>query len=141
MLISGCATGPAGPTLPHTLTFKLNEYVEGGGILPLTGRLELTIDTSGDARSACRRDLLTDVERSGSLSREQLVELQSRVQAWTAKENTAAPAGNNHGLIVYGERKSGWAKDAVLPPELRQLVDFLLAIPTTLRLETRRKGF
>jgi hypothetical protein len=141
MLISGCATGPAGPTLPHTLTFKLNEYVEGGGILPLTGRLELTIDRSGDARSACRRDILTDIERSGSLSREQLLELGTRVQAWTSKEGATAPAGKNHGLIVYGERKAGWAKDAVLPPELQQLVDFLLTIPTTLPVETRRKGF
>jgi hypothetical protein len=141
MTISGCATGPAGPTLPHQLTFKLNEYTEGGGILPLTGRLELTIDRSGDARSACRRDILSDVERSGSLSHDQLVELVSRVQAWTSKEGSPAPAGNNHGLLVYGEKKAGWAKDAVLPPELQQLVDFLLTIPTTLHVETRRKGF
>ena len=138
---AGCATGPAGPTLPDTLTFKLNEYVEGGGILPLTGRLELTIETTGDAKSACRRDILTDVEKSGSLTHDQLVELVSRVEAWTAKEAGPAPAGSNHGMLVYGTRKVGWQKDATLPPELRALVDFLLTLPPTLRLEQRRKGF
>jgi len=141
MEVAGCASGPAGPTLPDTLTFKLNDYVEGGGLLPLTGRLELTIDPSGDARSACRRDILTDMERTGSLSREQLVELVARVQAWTSKGGDVAPAGNNHGLLVYGKKKAGWAKDAVLPPELQELVKFLLTIPTTLQVVTRRKGF
>lgn len=139
--VAGCATGPAGPTLPETLTFKLNEYTEGGGILPLTGRLELIIEPTGDARSACRRDILTDVERTGSLNREQLVELVSRVEAWTSKAGDMAPAGNNHGLIVYGTRKAGWTKDASLSPELQGLVDFLLTIPPSLRPVQRRKGF
>ena len=138
--VAGCAGGPAGPTLPQTLTFKLNEYVEGGGILPLTGRLELIIEPTGDAKSACRRDILTDVQRSGSLSRQQLVELVAKVDVWT-KSTTPSPSGNNHGLIVYGTHKAGWQKDATLPPELQALVDFLLTIPTTLQLETRRKGF
>lgn len=138
---AGCATGPAGPTLPEKLTFKLNEYTEGGGLLPLTGRLELTIDTNGDAQSACRRDILTDVVKSGSLNREQLVELVARVEAWTSKAGDMPPAGNNHGLIVYGAKKAGWGKDASLPPELQKLVEFLLTIPPGLRTEQRRKGF
>ena len=138
---AGCATGPAGPTLPDKLTFKLNEYTEGGGVLPLTGRLELTIETTGEAKSACRRDILTDVERTGSLSREQLVELIARVEAWTSKGGDTAPAGSNHGLIVYGAKKAGWTKDASRPAELQKLVDFLLTIPPSLRPVQRRKGF
>src|SRR5262245_29124012 len=140
--LAACAAEePAGPTLPQKLTFKLNDYVEGGGLLPLTGRLELVIEPNGQARSACRRDILTDVERSGSLNHEQLVELVSRVEAWTSKEGDPEPAGSNHGLLVYGARKAGWKKETTLPPELKALVDFLLTIPTTLRPEQRRKGF
>src|SRR5262245_32448009 len=141
VLTTGCATGPAGPTLPERLVFKLNEYQEGGGILPLTGRLELTIEPTGDAQSACRRDILTDVVRSGSLNREQCVELVSRVEAWISKGSDLPPVGGqNHGLIIYGAKKAGWVKDAKLPPEVQELVNFLLTIPTTLRLETRMKG-
>jgi hypothetical protein len=139
--VAGCATGPAGPTLPEKLTFKLNEYTEGGGVLPLTGRLELIIEPTGEARSACRRDILTDLERTGDLNREQLVELVARVEAWSSKAGDTAPAGNNHGLIVYGTKKSGWTKDASLPPELQKLVDFLLTVPPSLRPVQRRKGF
>lgn len=139
--VAGCATGPAGPTLPQTLTFKLLEYEETGGLLAINGRLELTIEPSGDARSACIRDILSDVSRSGSLTHDQLVQLVSRVEAWTAKEGDPAPGGKNFGLLVYGTKKAGWQKDAVLPPELKQLVDFLLTLPPTLRVEQRRKGF
>jgi hypothetical protein len=139
--VAGCASGPAGPTLPDKLTFKLNEYTDDGGVLPITGRLELTIETTGDAFSACRRDILTDVERSGSLTREQLVELVSRVEAWTAKGGDTAPSGNNHGFLAYGTKKAGWSKDASLAPELQKLVDFLLTIPPSLSPKQRRKGF
>src|SRR5437016_10655693 len=83
--LSGCASGPPGPTLPLALNLKLNDYEESGGILPITGMLDLTIEPSGEARSACRRQILTDVERSGELSREQLVELVTKVEAWTVK--------------------------------------------------------
>lgn len=138
---AGCASGPAGPTLPEKLTFKLNEYTDNGGVLPITGRLELTIETTGDAFSACRRDILTDLERTGSLSREQLVELLSRVEAWTAKAGDTPPAGNNHGFLSYGTKKAGWSKDASLLPELQKLVDFLLTVPPSLRPVQRRKGF
>jgi hypothetical protein len=139
VLAAGCASsGPAGPTLPETLTFKHNDYEEAGGILPIVGALELKIEPTGEATSACRRQILTDVERSGSLSREQLVELVTRVEAWTAKGGTLPPAGGkNHGLIVYGGKKAGWEKDASLPPELAELVRFLLTIPPTLRVQQR----
>lgn len=139
LLAAGCASpGPAGPTLPETLTFKQVDYEEGGGILPITGILELTIEPTGEAKSACRRQILTDVERAGPLSREQLVELVTRVEAWTAKGGKLPPAaGKNHGLIVYGDKKAGWEKDASLPPELSELVRFLLTIPPTLRVQSR----
>jgi hypothetical protein len=139
ILLSACASGPAGPTLPHTLTFKQNEYDEAGGILPITGMLELTIETTGEATSACRRQILSDVEREGELSREQLVELVTRVEAWMAKGGSLPPAaGKNHGLIVYGDKKAGWEKDASLPPEVAELVRFLLTIPPTLSVKRRR---
>ena len=139
VLAAGCAsTAPAGPTLPETLTFKQVGYEEAGGILPIVGTLELTIEPTGEATSACRRQVLTDVERSGPLSREQLVELVTRVEAWTAKGGSLPPAaGKNHGLIVYGDRKAGWEKDASLPQELSELVRFLRTIPPTLRVKER----
>ena len=139
LLAAGCASpGPAGPTLPETLTFKHNDYEEGGGILPIVGALELTIEPTGEAKSACRRQILTDVERSGPLSRRQLVELVTRVEIWTAKAGDFPPAaGKSHGSIVYGAKKAGWEKDASLPPELADLVRFLLTIPPTLRVKER----
>lgn len=139
LLTAGCASpGPAGPTLPQTLTFKHLDYQESGGILPIVGTLELIIEPTGEATSACRRNILTDLERAGELSREQLVELVTRVEAWTSKGTEFPPAaGKNFGLIVYGTKKAGWEKDASLPPEIAELVRFLLTIPPTLRVKQR----
>lgn len=139
LVVAGCASpGPAGPTLPETFTFKHNDFEEAGGILPIVGTLELVIEPTGRAKSACRRQILTDVEREGDLTREQLVELVTRVEAWTARGGDLPPtAGKNHGVIVYGKKKAGWEKDASLPPELNDLVRFLLSIPPTLRVKQR----
>ncbi|HVE40938.1 MAG TPA: hypothetical protein VNM14_13675 [Planctomycetota bacterium] len=136
--LAGCASGPPGPTLPMPLNLKQWDYQEAGGILPITGMLDLTIEPSGEARSACRRQILTDIERSGTLSREQLVELVTKVEAWTAKVANMPGTGKNHGLLVYGDKKAAWQKDASLPPELDALVKFLLTIPPTLKVERRR---
>jgi hypothetical protein len=136
---AGCASGPAGPTLPIPINLKLADYEEKGGILPVTGILDLTIEPSGEARSACRRQILTDVERSGGLSREQLIELVTYVEAWTAKVSNMPGSGKNYGLLVYGDKKAAWKKDDVLPPELDALVHFLLTIPPTLHLQQRRR--
>jgi hypothetical protein len=137
--LAGCASGPPGPTLPTPLNLKLWDYEETGGILPIVGMLDLTIEPSGEARSACRRQILTDVERSGTLSREQLVELVTKVEAWTAKVADMPGTGKNHGLLVYGDRKAAWQKDASLPPELDALVKFLLTVPATLHVQQRRR--
>jgi hypothetical protein len=137
--LAGCASGPPGPTLPMTLNLKQWDYEESGGILPITGMLDLTIEPSGEARSACRRQILTDVERSGTLTREQLVELVTKVEAWTAKVSNMPGSGKNYSLLVYGEKKAAWQKDASLPPELDALVKFLLTIPPTLRVQQRRR--
>jgi hypothetical protein len=138
--LCGCASsGPAGPTLPMTLTLKQWDYEEAGGILPITGMLDLIIEPTGEAKSACRRQLLSDVERSGDLSREQLVELVTRVEAWTAKVGDMPGSGKNHGLLVYGTKKAAWQKDDSLPPELDALVKFLLTIPPTLHVQQRRR--
>ena len=57
---------------------------------------------------------------------------------WTAKGGKLPPAAaKSHGLIVYGEKKAGWEKDASLPPELAELVRFLLTIPPTLPVKGR----
>lgn len=139
-LLSGCASGPAGPTLPKTLNLKHNDYEEAGGILPIVGMLDLTIEPTGEASSACRRKILTDVERKGDLTGEQLVELVKRVEAWTAKGSDLTPkSGNNHVLITYGDKKAGWEKEASVPPEVAELVRFLLTIPPTLRVVQRAR--
>jgi hypothetical protein len=137
--LAGCASGPPGPTLPLRLNLKQSDYQEVGGILPVTGMLDLTIEPSGDARSACRRQILTDVERSGTLTREQLVELVTKVEAWNAKVSDMPGNGKNYSLLVYGDKKAAWQKDASLPPELDALVKFLLTIPPTLTVQQRRR--
>jgi hypothetical protein len=137
--LAGCASEPPGPTLPMPLNLKLNDYEESGGILPIVGMLDLTIEPSGEARSACRRQILIDVGRSGELSREQLVELVTRVEAWTSKVGNMSGSGKNYGLLVYGEKKAAWQKDDSLPLELAALVKFLLTIPPTLHVHQRRK--
>lgn len=142
LLSTGCADpAPAGPTLPTKLVFKQIEYEEMGGLLPITGTLELTIEADGHAHAATRREFLHGVERRDPLRREQLVELVTRVEAWTAEGSDLPPiAGKNHGLILYGTRKAGWEKEASLPPKLQELVAFLLSIPPTLHVERRDKG-
>ena len=137
--LAGCTSGPPGPTLPMTLTLKRLEFEESGGILPITGTLELVIEPTGEARSACRRQILTDVERDGTLSREQLEELVTKVEAWTAKVPNMSGTGKNYGLLVYGARKAAWQKDESLPPELDDLIRFLMTIPPTLHLVQRRR--
>ena len=137
--LSGCATGPAGPTLPIPLTFRQNEYEEAGGILPITGMLELVIEPTGEAKSACRRQILSDVERRGDLTGEQLVELVTKVEAWSTKVADMPGTGKNYALLVYGTKKAAWQKDASLPPELDALVKFLLTIPPTLRVRQARR--
>lgn len=141
LLPTGCADpGPAGPTLPSTFVFKYVDYEEKGGLLPIKGTLELTIEPDGHATAATRREFLHGVVRRDPLRREQLVELITKVDAWTAEGVHLPPKGQNQGLVVYGEKKAGWEKDASLPPKLKELVDFLLTIPPTLHVEKRDKG-
>jgi hypothetical protein len=136
--LAGCASGPPGPTLPLPLNLKLTEYEESGGILPIRGMLDLTIEPSGEGKSVCRRQILTDVERDGTLARHQLVELVTKVEAWTSKVPNMPGTGKNYGLLVYGDKKAAWQKDDSLPPELDMLVKFLLTIPPTLKVQQRR---
>jgi len=136
MGIAGCADpGPAGPTLPMKLRFELADYEDKGPnapVLGIQGRLELLIEPDGKAFAATRRQIFTDFERTGPLTREQLVELTHRVDAWMLKDENPPPVPRPTGLIVYGERKVGWEKGKPLPPELQALVQFLLTIPPTL---------
>jgi hypothetical protein len=119
---------------------KVGDYEEAGGILPINGTLELLIEPTGEAKSACRRQIFTDVERKGDLSREQLVELLTRVEAWTSKVGDLPPGTpKSYGLLVYGTKKAAWEKDASLPPELEALVTFLKTLPPTLRVIQPRR--
>lgn len=139
-ILAGCSSAPAGPTLPQTLTLRRVDYEEKGGILPVSGILELVIEPTGEAKSSCLRTLLTNVDRAGDLDHEQLVELVQKVEAWVKKAGDATPPkGNNYGLLIYGDKKAGWQKDDKLPPELESLVNFLLTVPPTLRLQIRRR--
>jgi hypothetical protein len=131
---AGCASEPAGPTLPMPVTLTLADYEEEGGILPIVGTLELTVEPTGAAKSVCRREILTDVERKGELNHDQLVELVARVEAWTSRGNDPEFArGKPRGVLVYGTRRAAWGKDDTLEPELNALVIFLRRIPPTLR--------
>ena len=133
LLAVGCANpGPAGPTLPMKLRFEIDDYEDKGPSLAIKGRLELLIEPNGNAFAATRRKIFNDFERTDPLTREQLVELVSRVEAWTSKGGDLPPVARPYGLIVYGEKKALWDKEKVLPPELKALVDFLLTIPPTL---------
>src|SRR6185436_4921820 len=133
LVLAGCAQpGPAGPTLPMKLRFEMEDYEDNGPALGITGRLELVIQPNGTAFAATRRKVWTDFERTDPLTREQLVELVSRVEAWTSKGGDLPPGPKPYGYIAYGEKKAGWEKDKPLPPELQELVKFLLTIPPTL---------
>jgi len=133
MAVAGCADpGPAGPTLPMKFRFEIEDYEDSGPILPITGRLELVIEPNGTAFAATRRKIFTDFERSGPLTREQLEELVSRVEAWTSKGGDLPSSPKPYGLILYGEKKARWDKEKALSPELQELVKFLLTIPPTL---------
>jgi hypothetical protein len=57
----------------------------------IQGRLELLIEPNGTAFAATRRQIFTDFERTGPLTREQLVELAHRVDAWTLKDENPPP--------------------------------------------------
>jgi len=133
LVLAGCAqTGPAGPTLPMKLRFEIEDYEDNGPALGITGRLELVIDPNGRAFAATRRKVFTDFERTDPLTREQLVELVSRVEAWTSKGGELPTSPKPYGVVVYGEKKAMWDKDKALSPELQELVKFLVSIPPTL---------
>src|SRR3954465_13305023 len=140
VVLAGCAaSGPPAPPLSHPLTLVEQNFEDKGGILPIIGTLTFTIEPDGQATSFCRRQILTDVERRGELSNEALWELNTKLEAWTAKAGKPpAPAPNAYGSLTYGELKVGWGKGDLLAPELADLVSFLKAQTTTIGVVRRR---
>jgi len=140
VVLAGCAaSGPPAPPLSQTLILTEQDFSEKGGILPIIGTLTFTILPDGEATSICRRQILTDVERRGDLSNEARWELHTKVEAWTAKAGTQhAPAPRPYGSLSYGDLKVTWEKDAILAPELADLVAFLKAQTTTISVVRRR---
>jgi hypothetical protein len=140
VVLAGCAaSGPPAPPLSQTLILTEQEFQEKGGILPIVGTLTFTIQPDGEATSICSRQIFTDVERRGDLSNEARWELHTKVEAWTAKAAPSSPPSPKPwGSLTYGDLKVTWEKDALLAPELADLVAFLKAQTTTISVVRRR---
>ncbi|HLY75785.1 MAG TPA: hypothetical protein VKU80_16830 [Planctomycetota bacterium] len=140
ILLVGCASsGPPAPPLSASITFTEPDYEEKGGILPVTGFLTVTVKPEGEATSICKRQILTDVERSGELSNAQRWELYTKAEAWAAKAvNEGAPTGKPHCSLSYGNHRATWEKGASLPPELDELVQYIKSLTLSLSVVRKR---
>lgn len=141
LTVAGCASGPAGPTLPSLLVYSEDDVDDNGGVLPITGLLELKIDPDGYGTSSVMRKVFTNVDRRSELSGEQLRSVVTLVDAWVKKgsEGPSVNAKIAFGSLSYGGKKVSWEKGAVLPPELAELVRFLKTIPPTLSVSARKR--
>ncbi len=138
--LAGCATGPAGPTLPSTLLSPDAEFEDTGGVLPIHGVLQLKIETDGMGTSTVAREIWTNIDRRSALSGDQLQQVHRLVEAWVAGGKEGPNVGAKpFASISYEGKKFGWAKDAALPDALNALVAYLRTIPPTLSLSGRRK--
>ena len=141
LFLAGCAaSGPPAPPLSATLILTEQNFEDKGGIFPIIGTLTFTIEPDGRATSFCRRQILTDIERRGELSNEALWELNTKLEAWTAKaaKPTEPAAPQPYGSLTYGDLKASWGKGDLLAPELSDLVSFLKAQTTTIGVVRRR---
>jgi hypothetical protein len=141
VFLAGCAaSGPPAPPLSSTLILTEQDFEDKGGIFPIIGTLTFTIEPDGHATSFCRRQILSDVERRGELSNDSRWELNTKIEAWTAKAaRPSAPAAPNpYGSLTYGDLKVTWGKGDLLAPELADLVSFLKAQTTTIGVVRRR---
>jgi hypothetical protein len=142
VFLAGCAaSGPPAPPLSHTLVLMEQDFEDKGGIFPIVGTLTFTVEPDGGATSFCRRQVFTDVERRGELSTESRWELNTKIEAWTAKAvKPPAPAAapKPYGSLTYGDLKVTWGKGDLLDPELSDLVAFLKVQTTTISVVRRR---
>jgi hypothetical protein len=140
VVLAGCAaSGPPAPPLSQTLILVEQNFEEKGGLLPIIGTLTFTVAPDGAATSICKRQIFTDVERRGDLSNEARWELHTKVEAWTAKAGPpSAPSPKSYGSLSYGDLKVTWEKDALLMPELADLVAFLKVQTTTISVVRKR---
>jgi hypothetical protein len=140
LLLSGCGpSGPAAPPLEAAITLTEPDFQEKGDLLPIVGTLTVTVTPDGEASSICRRQILTDVERRGSLSNEERWELHTKAEAWAARsgEDTGG-AGKPYGTLTYGTHKATWEKGASLSPELADLVHYLKILSQSLGVVRKR---
>ncbi len=140
VVLAACGTsGPPAPPLGAILTLTEPDFEEKGGILPVVGVLTVTVSPEGEAKSVCKRQLFTDVERQGELSNAQRWELHTKVETWEAKAGEeSAAAAKPYGSLTYGTRKVTWEKGASLSPELADLVHYLKALTLNLSVVRRR---
>jgi hypothetical protein len=139
VLLAGCASGPAAPPLAAPITYMEPDYEENGGILPITGFLTVTVNPDGTAKALCKRQILTDVERSGELTNSERWELYTKSEAWAEAGGTeGAGAGKPHCTLIYGTHRATWEKGASLAPELEDVVRYLKSLTATLSVVRRR---
>jgi hypothetical protein len=139
VLLAACASGPPAPPLSAPITLTEPDYEEKGGILPVVGFLTVTVKPEGEATSICRRQILTDVERSGDLTNAERWELYTKAEAWAAKAvNEGAPTGKPHCSLTYGVHRATWEKGASLPPELDELVQYPKSLARSLSIVRKR---
>jgi hypothetical protein len=138
---AGCASsGPAGPTLELPLTYTEDDFEDAGGILPITGLLELKIEPSGQATSSVMRKILTNMDRKGDLTGPQLTDLHALVEAWVKKGSPGPSLGTPaFASLTYGTKRVAWKKETELPPELSELARFLRTLPPTLTVIPRKR--
>lgn len=136
----GCADpGPPAPPLAHELVWTQRDFEEEGGLFSIVGTLNLKVSPEGEGESVCKRQLLTDVERSGSLPTAMRWELHTKVEAWVASAGKPETvSAKSHGTLTYGDLKVGWEKGASLSPELSSLVEYLKQVTFALKIVRKR---
>ena len=142
VLAAGCGTsGPPAPPLAGDILFVEHGFEDKSlSIAPTIGVLTLTISADGDAGSVVKRQLLTDIERSRTLSNSERWELHTKAEAWAAKAPAEPSAAEKSwGSLRYGARRITWQKGDSLSPELADLVHYLKAITNSLH-EVRKRG-
>jgi hypothetical protein len=142
LFLAACASedeGSGGPRLSSELIYR-RYSVDPSGTVNTDSQLELRVAPSGSARSVVRRSWLSDLNRRGSLSSDDLDKLCRLLGHWEqmASAVPAAPSQKVSGILEYGARRVQWARDTPLADELRELIHFLDGIEETLSIQKRR---
>jgi hypothetical protein len=138
--LAACADpGPPPPPLAHPISLVLREYEEPSQIMTVIGTLTLKLEPDGEGESRLKRQILTDIDRRGTLSNEARWELHTKVEAWASAAGAPEPPTTRaFGVLTYGDLKVSWEKEASLKPELADLVEYLKKINLTLQVYRKR---